>query len=123
MTSIDPTGRLLAQLQQVAQEMRRHAGGPAKSGPAAKSARRRDAMQLAVEQVTRIDRDDPQARSKAFRAYLAVVLAQEFGAGVVNDPKFAALVDRVGDTMQADPQLQQAIERAGEILLKSAHSR
>jgi len=124
LTSIDPTSRMLAQLRQTAQEWRRQhpspAGGAA-AGTAARGEKRRDPMQLAVRQVAQIDPEDPDARSKAFRAYLAAVLTQELGARAAQDPGFAGLVDRVGDTMASDPQLKDAIDRAGELLLKSAH--
>ena len=127
MTSIDPTGRLLAQLRQTAQEWRRKqlAQGSAPVTPPASSPatgeKRRDPLQSAVEEVAAISPNDPQARSKAFRAYLSAVLAQELGASFAAAPGFSGLVDQVAATMQADAQLQVAIEQAGDLLLKAAH--
>lgn len=125
VTSIDPTSRLAAQLRAAAQEWRRQ--HPASSVAGARSERGRpqqgDPMQIALQHVARINPEDPQARGKAFRAYLAAVLTQELGGAVAQDPAFAGLVDRVRDTMQSDPELKDAIDRAGELLLKSAHPR
>lgn len=123
MPSIDPTVRLLAHLRQESLEWRRRLPPEAKALPGAgaqKAAPRQDAMGVAVRQAAAIDPQDPEARSKAFRLYLAALFRNEFGARAAEDPGFPGLVDRVRDTMQADPELRQAIDRAGEWLLKTA---
>lgn len=125
MTSIDPTGRLLAYLRQQTQEWRRQQPSGANKPDNARQNRKsdkQDAMSIASRQVAAIDKDDPQSRRKAFRIYLASLLMQEFGAGVANDPGFSNLVDRVQDTMEGDLQLKQSMEQAGDLLLKAAHA-
>jgi hypothetical protein len=125
MSAIDPTGRLLAYLRQQAKDLReKH---PAGVGTAAVPQQRKpggdkDALALATQQILSIDRDNPQSPRKAFRIYLASILGQEFGAAVTDDPGFAALVDRVQETMEADGELRQAMAQAGELLLKAAHA-
>lgn len=125
MTSIDPTGKLLAYLQQQTQEWHRQQPAGAGKPDGAQHSRtpdRQDALSIASRQVAAIDKDDPQSRRKAFRIYLASLLMQEFGTGVANDPGFSSLVDRVQDTMEADLQLRQSMERAGDLLLKAARA-
>lgn len=126
MTSIDPTGKLLAYLRQQTQEWRRQqpagAGKPDSAQRGSRKSDKQDALSIASRQVAAIDKDDPQSRRKAFRIYLASLLMQEFGAGVANDPGFSSLVDRVQDTMEGDLQLKQSMDQAGDLLLKAAQA-
>lgn len=125
MSAIDPTGKLLAYLRQQTKDLRQK--HPPGVGNASLAQQRKldgdkDALALATQQILKIDRDDPQSRRKAFRIYLASILAQEFGAGLTDDPGFAGLVDRVQETMEADGELRQAMSQAGELLLNAAHA-
>jgi hypothetical protein len=123
MTSIDPTGRLLAHLRQQAQEIRRQkaaAENTRNAAPSKHPQEGQDLLGLTTQQVREIDRDDPHARQKAFRVYLASTLMQEFGADLANDPAFTQLLERVQSTMEADPQLRRSIDQAGEILLRAS---
>lgn len=125
MTSIDPTGRLLAHLREQAQEWRRlNPPGAGKPDDAQQRtpAGERDALGLATQQVRSIDKNDPDSPRKAFRIYLASVLVKELGDGVINDPGFLGLVDRVQDTMESDLQLRESIRQAGEVLIRIAHA-
>jgi hypothetical protein len=123
MTFIDPTRRTLAYLRQQAQEWRREglgAAGRTNGATSRRPAQKQDAFEAAVQQVAHIDPHDPQARQKAFRVYLTAVLMRELGVVVANDPGFGGLVDRVRDTMEADPELREVIRQAGELLLGAA---
>jgi hypothetical protein len=125
MSTIDPTGRLLAYLRQQTQDLRRQyppATGVASDGQQGKPAGNKDALALASQQILSIQQDDPNRQRKAFRIYLTCVLVQEFGTAVTVDPGFSGLVDRVQDTMEADAQLLRAMEEAGELLLRNARS-
>lgn len=127
MSAIDPTGRLLAYLRQQTQELRqKYPRGVGSGSPSSPQQRKpsgnKDALALATPQILSIDKDDPQSRRKAFRIYLTCILVQEFGIAVTNDPGFASLVDRVHDTMDEDSQLREAMDQAGELLLKNAHA-
>lgn len=123
MSSIDPTGRLLIYLRQQTQEWKRqHPAGAAAAAARGGSALSRSVQQASVA-ISALDRDDPQARRQAFRLFLQAVLRRELGAGVADDPAFPVLVQRVQDTMEADAELQAAIEQAGELLLRKSAPR
>lgn len=67
--------------------------------------------------ITAINRHDPDAPKKAFRAYLAYRLIKELGDQVLRDPEFPALVDRTQQTMMENEDIRQSIEKAGLELL------
>jgi hypothetical protein len=119
MASIDPTSRMLSYLREQAQEWRRQvpaSGVPSKrAGDAGQT--RPDRMKLAAQAISAIDPQDPDSPRKAFRLYLEGLLARELGASSAQ-PGFAGLVERVHATMEADPELKQAMEQAGALLLK-----
>jgi hypothetical protein len=124
MSAIDPTGRLLANLRQQAEELRRkHPSLGAGASNSASQIRQssKDPLSLAIPQILLVDRHEFQAPRQAFRIFLTCVLAQEFGMGVTNDPGFAGLVDRVQSSMEDDPQLLSALNEAGEHLLRIVH--
>lgn len=125
MAMIDPTGRLLEYLRQQTQEWRRQSSVAAGSSAEARSGKlgsQRDALTVAIQQIRAIPTDDPHSRRKAFRVYLASLLVQELGASVESDPGFSSLVDRVRDTMEADAHLCQAMDKAGDLLIKRAQA-
>lgn len=84
---------------------------------------RRSAMQrhgsLINQRVTALDPDDPNRGRKSFRIFLESVLLVEFGEALINDPQFYQMVDEVQRTMEADPQIADAIDRAISSLLGS----
>lgn len=77
-------------------------------------------MAQVARAVVAIAPTDPDRRRKAFRVYLQAVLVRECGIQHADDPAFQDLVERVQDTMEADPRLRHAIENAGDMLLQSA---
>ncbi len=127
MSPIDPLNPVLAQLRAQALAARRKLPRD-EPGSAAAPERSADTEQESgwLGQVARgvlaIGRDDPQRRRKAFRFYLQSLLARECGVQQVGDPVFQELVDRVVETMDSDASLHQAMERAGELLLRTAGS-
>jgi len=70
--------------------------------------------------VAAISADDPQRRRKAFRIYLGAVLSRELGIHQVQGSEFQHLLDKVQDAMNADAELIQAIDQAGDLLLQQA---
>lgn len=121
MTSIDPTGRLLAHLRAQTQDLRREAsaaGAPRRPGAERSQATQRRTFeeQLAAG-VAAIANEDPQRRRKAFRVFLEAVLLREIEPALINSPGFASLVDRVQSTMESDAALKPAIDEAGALIL------
>lgn len=72
-----------------------------------------------VSRIGAISRNDPQAKRKAFRCFLEYTLKKQLGASVGLDPGFNLLVDRVHETMEQDKELALAMDKAGQILLKT----
>lgn len=69
-----------------------------------------------IAQVAAISLNDPQRHEKAFRLFMASVLAQEFGVGLIGG-ELEQLLDQVIQKMQADPHLRVAMHEAAENLL------
>lgn len=70
-----------------------------------------------IAQVAAISLHDPQRHEKAFRLFMASVLAQEFGVGSIGSGELEQLLDQVIQRMQADPHLRTAMHEAAEHLL------
>lgn len=126
MTRIGPTPQLLAQIRTQALAFRREQAARGPGGqvgeprrPAAEATQEDWSAQVA-RAVVAIAADDPQRRRKAFRVYLQAALARAFGIRAVEAKSFQDLVDRVQETMELDPQLRDAIEAAGKMLLEHA---
>ena len=125
MTSIGPSGHLLAEIRARSLELRRRAtpsGNPptSRDRPATAAEPQADWSAGVALAVGAIAPDDPQRRRKAFRAYLQAVLARELGLRHSDDPAFQALVDQVQESMELDRRLNGAIDEAGRLLLESA---
>lgn len=123
MTTIDPTGRLLAYVRAQAPENGRKpalAGEKFTRNPEKDNLRASSDWEIILAQkVAAISKDDPQPRRRAFRIYLELMLVQEFGTSLVNDHAFNALVDKVQTTMESDPNLTLALDRAITLILQS----
>jgi hypothetical protein len=126
MTTIDPSSRLLAQLRALALDWKQRVGDrrdatvrgePAVGTPAEEP---RAWMEQVARAVVASEPNDPDRRRKAFRIFLQAVVARECGIRQVDDARFQGLVDRVQETMEADPKLRAAIDTAGDLLLRSA---
>ena len=124
MSAIDPTSQLLAYIRTEAQNWRREVerggrntppspGGTTPRGP-------EDLLSRVAQAVVAIDPDDPQRKQKAFRVYMGSVLANELGLHLLNDPGFDDLIGRVQASMEHDPKLSIAMQRAGQLLLETA---
>ncbi|MGC3998600.1 MAG: hypothetical protein QM767_14515 [Anaeromyxobacter sp.] len=125
MSPIDPTSPLLAQIRAQAVAWARQAQGKERPGQQAGARRGTprapgDWLGHVATSVAAIDREDPNRQRKAFRCYLQALLARECGIEDDGAPDFQQLVDRVLETMEGEPQLQAAIQKAGEALLRTA---
>jgi len=126
MTTIDPSSRLLAQIRAQALDWKQRLGERREAAPREEPAKSvaaegaQDWMAQVARAVVAIEPDDPNRRRRAFRIYLQAVLARECGIRQVDDAGFQGLIDRVQETMEADPRLRSAIETAGDMLLQSA---
>ena len=119
MTTIDPGQRLAAALQaQLARAQQRttatRAGG---SAPAAAARRPYTVSQAMASRIAALAAEDPERPRKAVRIYLEAELAREFGAGLLNDPEFPALLDAVQQRLQEDAQTAGAVAALGRLLL------
>lgn len=125
MSAIDPSSPLLAQIRAQALAWKRRVA-PRGSGQAEEQLgdgsadKAQDWLAQVARGVVAISADDPQRRRKAFRIYLQAALARECRIRASNDPAFQDLVDRVQETMEADPRLRAAMATAGDMLLRSA---
>ena len=123
MTRIPPTVDLLARIREhtlalqqrpIAPDTKPLAGNGAKPTP-----NRPDQWVAQVAQsIAAIAPDDPERRRKAFKAFLEAGLAREFGIEDIGGAEFQRLVATVQDAMLADAQVSDAIERAGDLLLR-----
>jgi len=68
--------------------------------------------ELIARRVENIDPDDSEKGRKAFRIFLELTLLHEFGEDLINDPAFYQLVDKVQESMEQQPGLQGAVQRA-----------
>jgi hypothetical protein len=122
LTSIDPNVRPLAYLREQAQALRQPSSGTTQQTDSSwdrSCGAGESPAQVLARRLAAIDRDDPKARRKVFRLYLESVLLQELGASLALDSGFAAMVDRVHDTMERDEGLKEAMDQAGALLLKA----
>ena len=126
MTTIAPGQRLDTGLRTGLAGTRERASAPASTAPStAASPTRSEAAQRQphtlsaslVRRIAAIAPDDPERPRKAVRLYLEGELAREFGAGLLNDPDFPALLDAVQQRMQEDAQTAGAVEALGRLLL------
>ncbi|WP_112076651.1 hypothetical protein [Herbaspirillum rubrisubalbicans] len=121
MTSIDITSKLTALIRAQANVLQ----GPNQTAQLKRTATADkdtgaivdDWLQQVASAIATISSDDPRRRSKAFRVYLASVISRELGISQVHGTEFLHLMDKVEATMQADKELKQAMDKAGDILL------
>lgn len=121
MTTIDPHQRLAAALRdhlsalgQRGESQRLTRGNSA--APGAERAAR-DSAQVMAQRIRSIAPADPDRRQKAVRVFLESEIAREFGADVLNDSAFPALLDAVQQQMQQDADTAAAVQALGELLV------
>jgi hypothetical protein len=119
MTPVDPSQGLAAALQAQLARARQRAPAPrGASSAAATGSRRTGAVSRALAQrIAALAPEDPERPRKAVRIYLEAELAREFGASVLNDPEFPALLDAVQARLQEDAQTAAAVAALGRLLL------
>jgi hypothetical protein len=126
MSTIDPSSPLFAQIRAQALAWKKRVAGRGGTEKAAEeqstdtAGASQDWLVQVARSVVAIGPDDPEPQRKAFRIYLQAVLARECRIRAGNDPGFQELVDRVQETMEADPRLRTAMLAAGAMLLRSA---
>lgn len=115
MTQIDASQRLAAALRERAAALGQRSTTQRARGarPATAS---HDAAQLLVARLQALDPADPQKRRKAVRIYLESELAREFGAELLNDSAFSAMLDAIQLQMQGDAQIAAAVDALGDLL-------
>lgn len=126
MSGIDSTGKFLRQIAEQVSAIGRQSAPLAKAPVRAQAGRKGpppSLQALVVQRVRAIGDEDPQRRRKAFRIFLESILSAELGGQLINDPAFHQMVDNVQQSMEANPELLPAIERAGDFLLASARKK
>lgn len=119
MTPIDPSQGLAAALQAQLARARQRAPTPRSAGNAAAAGSRRAGVisRTLAQRIAALAPEDPERPRKAVRIYLEAELAREFGASVLNDPEFPALLEAVQARLQEDAQTAAAVAALGRLLL------
>ncbi|MEJ8838612.1 hypothetical protein [Ramlibacter sp. AN1133] len=119
MTTIDPSRRLAAAVRTQSAAARERTVAPAAAGSPPRAAGRSPCTVSAAmaQRIAALAPQDPDRPRKAVRIYLEAELAREFGAGLLNDPEFPALLDAVQQRLQEDAQTGGAVEALGHLLL------
>jgi hypothetical protein len=124
MTKIDANNRFLLQMtEQISAVARQEIA--AKRPETARRKQRPGEPSLGAVILQRVSQIDPaldDRRRKAFRVFLESVLAHELGDDLLADPTYHQVVDKVHETMQRNPAVSAAMERAGEYLINAANS-
>ncbi len=121
-----PASAIAALLRQAmagqAQPMRQRGGAAAASGKAgrangkgasAASGRRPNQAplsELIVARARSLNPDADEYRSRLLRLVIEASLLHEFGSGLVNAPKFQAMVDQVLHELESAPQLKHDVD-------------
>ncbi|GAB3775770.1 hypothetical protein GCM10028796_52180 [Ramlibacter monticola] len=119
MGTIVPSQRLAAAVRaQLAPLQERAAARPGIGAPAEGTRRKPHEVSVAMaRRIAALAPEDPDRPRKAVRIYLEAELAREFGAGLLNDPQFPALLDAVQERMQEDAQTAGAVAALARLLL------
>ena len=117
MAVIDPSDGLAAAARAQLAAMRARDAGRSGGRPSATtSGHSTGGVAPALQRrIAAIPPEDPDRPRKAVRIYLESELAREFGAGLLNDPGFPALLDAVQQRMQDDEQTACAVEALGRL--------
>ena len=119
MSTIAPGQRLAAAVrQQLPGLQQRGAVRFGSSAPTAGTRRKPDVVSPAmVQRIAALAPEDPERPHKAVRIYLEAELAREFGASMLNDPEFPALLEAVQHRLQEDAQTAGAVAALASLLL------
>lgn len=116
MSGIDPTQRLIAQIRAaLATRTDKQRGS---STDTAKSATSRADNGSSSEQLSQdirvavrgINLDVEDGLPRGRRAFVEVVLLDEFGVSLANDPRFPQIVDRVAAAIGGEEELREALD-------------
>jgi hypothetical protein len=111
---VDPISnadRLVRLLRQRLEERSKAKSSDQTAATAQVRARGLDATKVITGQFARAGGKDGTLR----RTLVEQLLADQFGSGLVNEPKFQQVVDRVTSAMEADPDIAQIL---GEVVLE-----
>jgi hypothetical protein len=112
VSGIDPTQRLIAQIRAAltTRPDRQRAGGPA--APAAGQSK--DALQQLSQDlrsaVRAVDFTSADGPKRGRRAFVEVVLLDEFGMSLANDPRFPQIVDKVEAAIVDEDELRRELD-------------
>lgn len=77
-------------------------------------------LQALTQAVRHLSPQDPERQRKAYRLFMQTVLARTLGRSRFDDMSFTRLLDSVLEQMENDPQLNDQLQQAGQLLLAAA---
>lgn len=107
MDPISNTDRLVRLLRQKLAErtQTKRASGPSQTGPV--DARGLEKIRAVTGRLADAGVEDEQMR----RALIEQLLVDQFGAAMINEPKFQQVIDRVHGIMKADPEIGSLLDQ------------
>jgi hypothetical protein len=120
VTRIDPELQLTAAVREQLAALRERSASArtADAGHPGLAATRPGGLHATLAQrIQAIAPDDPDRPRKAVRLLLEERLAREFGAALLGDPEFAAMLDAIEDRMSQDKQLAASVAALGQLLV------
>jgi hypothetical protein len=107
----------ISNVDRIIQVLRQRLAERARNDRAKPAARKPAQQQASIDPLAAVkDLDERQFR----RALIQRLLADQFGAGVLNDPKFQQVVDRVTTMIEDDPKFSQLLQTVSSELRASA---
>ena len=83
-----------------------------RNAAAARSPASPESLEAALRRkLAAIDRRSPDGLSAATRSFVETVLVAEFGAGLLTDPGFGQLAAELCDSLRAEPEVREPLER------------
>ena len=90
-----------------------------KSADKPKASSGRENIETSIrDKVSVIDRDDPDRRKKIIRIFIESVLYQEFGEGVIHDPRLYSLASEIQQSMEGDPLVLTKLNQLADELMQ-----
>lgn len=125
MSGIDPTQRLLAQIRAALSartDKQRSASPSSAKSPPSKAEGKDFSEQLSHDiraAIREIHLDGEDGRRRGRKAFVEVVLLDEFGIALANDPRFPQIVEKVEAVIVDENELRTELDR---LLMKLASS-
>ncbi|AXQ28071.1 hypothetical protein D0B54_05000 [Solimonas sp. K1W22B-7] len=114
MSGIDPTQRLIAQIRAALSTRPERPRGTAAGPSGSAAARNKDAIQRISQDlrgaIRAVDLENEDGPRRGRRAFIEVVLLDEFGVSLANDPRFPQIVDKVEAVIVGEEELRLELD-------------